>query len=89
MKYLTRYSKALEVFNPVNIQMLVDLSSLDKNILEYDEEENDIKAGDVCQMDATPSALMIGYFNAQGNGRCYFIIKDDTIFEEDVHFKFI
>ena len=83
-----KYSKRLTVFKPSDIEMLVDLSSIEPEIAEYDD--SNLSRGDICQLVVYPSGTVnLGKFNEIGSGKSYYTVTDPQKFTEGVHFKFL
>ena len=82
------FSRKLEVFQPVKIRLLVDLSEIEPELKEYDDDGN-LEKDSVCQIILDPSGtISIGIFNEQGNGTSYLEINNPKQFKEGVHFAF-
>lgn len=88
MSHLNTFSKPLSLFTPVDVKMLVDLSSVDPLIKEYADEDYDcdILKGEICQIMATPTNLHLGKFNSSCSGTSYY---DATNLKENIHFIFV
>ena len=78
MNHLLFYSKKLEIFKPVNIKLLKNLSDCEINI------------GEIVQLCATPANVHLGRFSINGSGKCFFIVnKKGTNLIEGKDFLFI
>lgn len=82
------YSKKLEIFQPVDIELIVALSEIDPGYEKFADEN--LQPGERLQMTMNPAGeISIGYFNERGSGTEYMQITDVARFKENVHFKFL
>lgn len=90
--HLSFYSKKLNIFKPVEIKLLRNLSDTmrdrmsEEDILEIEDliDEDDIEAGTICEMEASPAEINIDYI-----GHTYYTINEPEDFIENVDFVFI
>jgi len=87
--HLNFYSKKLKIFKPVEIKLLRNLSDIlkdrESDYLEIEEiEDDDLEAGQICDMEATPAEIYINYC-----GKTYYEINEPQDFIENVDFVFV
>ena len=68
MKIKTKNKVTLEIFKPISIRLLKNLSDIDTR---YKDNEEDLEVGTITQLEYDPGGLSLEY-----SGRCY--ISTDT-----------
>ena len=81
-------SMTFEVFKPIDIKMLVNLSDINPDIKNY--EDSEIEKGTICQLTMAPNCRIdLGFFGP-GGGKCYHSDVDfDNVFIEGTHFEVV
>jgi len=82
MNIKTKIQRKLELFNPVSIKLLVDLSDIEPDYLHYPEENKE--KGSIMELEYTPSGIFLNQ-----SGRCFLSELDNIDLIEGTHFEFI